>query len=102
MILSVSGIHFSMTGMLFSGIMALTRLSPSPPLKEERGGVRRPRRIQIQHPSPQPSPRLGGERESKPPPFGNFIKDIIPLFRVSAVGAWGWRFRCCHGRETVA
>ena len=37
--------------------------SPSPPPKEERGGVRRPI-IQAQIPSPQPSPRLGGARES--------------------------------------
>ena len=37
--------------------------SPSPPPKEERGGVRRPI-IQAQIPSPQPSPRSGGERES--------------------------------------
>ena len=37
--------------------------SPSPPPKEERGGVRRPI-IQAQIPSPQPSPRSGGARES--------------------------------------
>ena len=37
--------------------------SPSPPQKEERGGVRRPI-IQAQIPSPQPSPRSGGARES--------------------------------------
>jgi len=36
--------------------------SPSPPQKEERGGVRRPV-IQAQIPSPQPSPRSGGARE---------------------------------------
>ena len=35
--------------------------SPSPPSKEERGGMRRPQQDQI--PSPQPSPRSGGERE---------------------------------------
>ena len=37
--------------------------SPSPPPKEERGGVRTPI-IQAQIPSPQPSPRSDGERES--------------------------------------
>jgi 23S rRNA (cytidine1920-2'-O)/16S rRNA (cytidine1409-2'-O)-methyltransferase len=37
--------------------------SPSSPQKEERGGVRRPI-IQAQIPSPQPSPRSGGKKES--------------------------------------
>ena len=37
--------------------------SPSPPPKEERGGVRRPMVFQLKSPHPQPSPRLGGERE---------------------------------------
>ena len=41
--------------------------SPSPPQKEERGGVRSPI-IQAQFPSPQPSPRSGGERESASAP----------------------------------
>jgi epoxyqueuosine reductase len=41
--------------------------SPSPPQKEERGGVRRPI-IQAQIPSPQPSPRSGGARESASAP----------------------------------
>jgi epoxyqueuosine reductase len=41
--------------------------SPSPPPKEERGGVRSPI-IQAQIPSPQPSPRSGGERESASAP----------------------------------
>ena len=52
----------------FPGISPLAGLSPSPPLKEERVGVRRPSRFQAQSPSPQPSPRLGGEREPQPPP----------------------------------
>ncbi|HEX5400326.1 MAG TPA: VWA domain-containing protein [Verrucomicrobiae bacterium] len=41
----------------------LTLSSPSPPL-EERVGVRRPPVAENQNPSPQPSPRSGGERES--------------------------------------
>ena len=38
--------------------------SPSPPQKEERTGVRRHHCCEFKSPHPQPSPRLGGERES--------------------------------------
>jgi len=64
----------------FPGISPLAGLSPSPPLKEERVGVRRPMLAVRKNPSPQPSPRLGGERESKPPSFGNLVKGTIPRF----------------------
>ncbi|MGA3142193.1 MAG: beta-ketoacyl-[acyl-carrier-protein] synthase family protein [Verrucomicrobiota bacterium] len=46
-----------------ASVVLSVSISPSPPSKEERGGVRRPI-IQAQIPSPQPSPRSGGERES--------------------------------------
>jgi len=61
-----------------SGIMAWNRFPPSPPSKEERAGVRRPIVAVRKDPSPQPSPRLGGERETKPPLFAQLVKGIIP------------------------
>jgi hypothetical protein len=40
-------------------------LSPSPPPREERGGVRRPIVSKFKSPRPGPAPRLGGERRPK-------------------------------------
>jgi alpha-L-rhamnosidase len=44
-------------------VSATRTRTPSPPPRKERAGERRPDVLSAQIPSPQPSPRLGGERE---------------------------------------